>query len=893
MSPNPTCSELMLKIQELEHDKKRLELALEATEEGMWDFDPSSGVCYFSERYYTMLDYLPNELPAEYATWVSLLHPDDKKRTIDSLQQFLTSPHASFSWEFRMLAKNGDWRWILSRGKGFARDAAGNLTRIVGTHLDITEKKQLEDLLHLTRFIYEKAPIGIIRIERNAVIEDANNQLEYMLGYSREELSSMSVFDIDPTIDKELTEEEWQWLAEQKTFSFETMHQHKDGHKIPVNITTNVLEYEGRQFSISFVEDITERKKHEIELRENEQRLDLALDSANEGIWDWHIDKGNIYLDSRYYSIAGYQPNEFTSTIDEIQKRIHENDLAKVNAIILQYLSGERKSSKIEYRFLRKDGSYMWVQDKGKVVARNAVGNPTRILGTHADISERKEMVESLRLTQSVVDEAPIGIWKIGMNGEIIDVNEEGCSSLGYTREELSRMTIFDVDPRFGIEEWKKRNTKLEQDKVLITETMHRRKNGEVFPILVISKLIHFDDQQIRVAFVQDITERKRTEEALLHSQKMEAIGTLAGGIAHDFNNILSAILGYAQLAELNCSANEKLHKYTTRITEAGLRAKDLVTQILNFSRQHSSEKQPTEISSICKEALKLIRATLPSNIEIQQFWGTTAATINANATQMHQVIVNLCTNAAHAMKSQGGKLAIELIPFEIGVSDRSTFKNLPEGNYLKLIVADTGSGIPREILPRIFEPYFTTKEVGEGTGLGLATVHGIIKDHGGDIKVYSESGIGTTFHVFLPTIGGATLDLNEITKPLVTGTEQILIIDDEKFIVDISQEMLSGLGYTVEIKTDPVDALKTFLSQPDKFGLIITDWTMPKMNGEELIREFKKIRPELPTILCTGFNKRLMPEEASKIEADAVLMKPITMNTLAQTVKMVLDSKK
>lgn len=454
-------------------------------------------------------------------------------------------------------------------------------------------------------------------------------------------------------------------------------------------------------------------------------------------------------------------------------------------------------------------------------------------------------------------------------------------------------MTIFDVDTRFGIEEWKNRTTQLEQTKIMTIETMHRRKNGEVFPVLVISKMIHFDDQQFRVAFVQDITERKRTEEALFHSQKMEAIGTLAGGIAHDFNNILSAILGYAQLAQLNCSENEKLHKYATRITEAGLRAKDLVTQILNFSRQQSSEKQPVEISSICKEAIKLIRATLPSNIEIQHFLGTASTTINANATQIHQVIVNLCTNAAHAMKNHGGKLAIELIPFEIGADDRLIFKNLPAGNYLKLTVADTGSGIPREILPRIFEPYFTTKEVGDGTGLGLATVHGIIKDHGGDIKVYSEPGIGTTFHVFLPSIDSVTLVLDKISKPLAIGSEQILIVDDEKFIGDIGQDMLSGLGYSVDIKTDPLDALKTFLSQPEKYDLIITDWTMPKMNGEELIKEFKKIRPELPTILCTGFNKRLISEETSNTEADAMLMKPILMNTLSQTVRRVLDSKK
>ncbi len=639
----------MLKVQALQQDNallkkkiERLEFALEATQEGMLDFDPSKGTCYFSDRYYTMLGYAPNEFPVGYEAWVSMLHPDDREETINALEKFLAASHGSSSLEFRMRAKNGDYRWILARIKAFERDEQGNLTRVVGTHLDITDKKQLEGSLHLARFVFEKAPIGIYRFGRDAKIIDVNDQAAEMLGYSKDELRSMTLFDIDPTIE-ELEEEEWNALVGRRITYIESLHQHKDGRQIPVSITTNFLAFEGRQFAISFV---------------------------------------------------------------------------------------------------------------------------------------------------------------------------------------------------------------------------------------------------------VDITERKRAEQSLLQSQKMEAIGTLAGGISHDFNNILSGILGYAELAKLNSPENSKAQKYTARIIEASHRAKELITQILYFSRQHSPEKQPVVISEICKEAFKLIKATIPASIKIQDFFATTQARVNGNPAQIHQVVVNLCTNAAHAMKNQGGELALELIPIEIGTSDQSAFPNLPPGNYLNLIVTDTGSGIPQDILPRIFDPYFTTKEIGEGTGMGLATVHGIVKDHGGDIKVYSETGVGTSFHVFFPTIDDIAVRSDETAMPLAAGSEHILLVDDEMFIVDIEREMLSALGYTVEVQTDPQEALKVFGRQPEKYDLVVTDWTMPKMSGRELICELKKIRPAIPIILCTGFDKRLLSKGKASVEANAVLMKPITMNILAQTVKDILASR-
>ncbi|MFH1350835.1 MAG: CHASE2 domain-containing protein [Pseudomonadota bacterium] len=416
---------------------------------------------------------------------------------------------------------------------------------------------------------------------------------------------------------------------------------------------------------------------------------------------------------------------------------------------------------------------------------------------------------------------------------------------------------------------------------------------------LEIKALPRFDeDRQFSgmVQIVRDITERVTTEERerqlqiqLIQAQKMEAMGTLAGGIAHDFNNILSAIIGYTELAYLEIPQENKAKRQLMEVLKGGERAKNLVNQILTFSRQTEHEKRPIEIGSVIKEALKLIRSTLPTTIEIRTDIRTPGA-VEADPTQIHQIIMNLCTNAYHAMREQGGVLRVLLEDVDIASEDQ--FPDLAPGRYVRLSVIDTGAGMRPEIVRKIFDPYFTTKSKGEGTGLGLAVVHGIVKSQGGAITVHSEPGKGARFEIFFPRIDRKIDQEQKEKDPLPTGNEHILLIDDEEILVEIGKEILEQLGYEVTPKRNSLAALEAFRENPGKFDLVITDMTMPLMTGEMLAKELMKIRPDIPIILCTGFSERITEKKAKAIGIREFVMKPLVMRDLAKTIRKILDEK-
>jgi len=377
----------------------------------------------------------------------------------------------------------------------------------------------------------------------------------------------------------------------------------------------------------------------------------------------------------------------------------------------------------------------------------------------------------------------------------------------------------------------------------------------------------------------------------LRQAQKMEALGTLAGGIAHDFNNILGVIIGYTEMAQMETDEGSSPQSSFQEVLKAANRAKDLVKQILAFSRQGEQEKRPVQVGLITNEALKMLRASLPSTIEIQKDVQSKAA-VMADPTQIHQVLMNLCTNAAHAMRREGGILSVSLQDVRIEQDFIAPNSELLYGPYVRLTVKDTGHGIAPFILDRIFDPFFTTKKQGVGTGLGLSVVHGIVKSHGGAIEVESVPGQGTSFHVFFPAMEAA------VEKPVVqagalpSGSECILIVDDEPGLAKTTMQMLERLGYLVEFRTNGVDALEAVRARAheNRFDLVITDMTMPHLTGADLARELFKLDPQLAVVLCTGFSERMDPEKAQKLGIQGFLMKPFALRDLAEMVRRVLD---
>jgi len=404
------------------------------------------------------------------------------------------------------------------------------------------------------------------------------------------------------------------------------------------------------------------------------------------------------------------------------------------------------------------------------------------------------------------------------------------------------------------------------------------------------SPVVHGDGTISKITVFKDTTDFKKLETQLQQAQKMEAIGTLAGGIAHDFNNILGGIIGYAELAKMTAPEGSNVIAYLNKMIKSSDRAADLIKQILTLSRQHKQKQRPVQVKHIVKEALELLRATLPTTIEIRKDVAKDTGVVNADPTQMHQVIMNLGTNAGHAMQEDGGVLEVSLANVELDDLSVSKHLDLNAGSYLRLSVGDTGHGMTPETMERIFDPYFTTKDTGEGTGLGLSVAHGIVKAHGGAITVYSELGKGTTFHVHLPVILELEREEKESEEPIPTGSESILFIDDEEMLLEIGSQILEQLGYEVVTKKSSLQALDLFRAEPGKFDLVITDMTMPHMTGDKLSRELMKIRPHIPVILCTGHSTLVLEEKAKDLGIRAFVMKPLVMRNLAETVRKVLD---
>jgi PAS domain S-box-containing protein len=389
----------------------------------------------------------------------------------------------------------------------------------------------------------------------------------------------------------------------------------------------------------------------------------------------------------------------------------------------------------------------------------------------------------------------------------------------------------------------------------------------------------------------RDITRQKYLEKSLTQSQKMESIGTLAGGIAHDFNNILFSIMGFTELSMDGIEKESTLYGNLEEILAAGNRAKELIKQILIFSRQNTKEFQPVRVDLIVKEALILLRASLPSTIEIHKNIKSDAMVL-ADPTQVHQVLMNLCINGGHAMEESGGILTIELSSLEIDEDFSKKHPDVKPGPYINLNVCDTGHGMTPEILNRIFDPFFTTETRGDGTGMGLAVVHGIVKSCNGAIYVYTEPGRGTSFRVFLPAIDRRSTTDKRARRHIPKGTERILFVDDEPMLANMGKRLLESLGYDVIARTGSLEALELFREQPGRFDLVVTDMTMPKMTGEKVAGIIIDIRPDIPIILSTGFSQTIIKQKNLSAGIKAIISKPVLKHEIADTIRKVLDGR-
>lgn len=534
-----------------------------------------------------------------------------------------------------------------------------------------------------------------------------------------------------------------------------------------------------------------------------------------------------------------------------------------------------------------------------------------------AEVQEHYQAREALDRSEEhyriLVENMPDILYRTDIKGTILFISSSCENVSGYKAEDIIGKRVTDL----FYEEPDKRDAfiaALERNGYVNNyEEKLKRKDGS--PWWVSSNSHFFRDPNGNIAGIEgvfrDVTSKKFLENELQQAKKMESIGRLAGGIAHDFNNILGIMLGNAELAIEDIPQSNPAYAKIEAIKTAGQKASDIVKQLLSFTRKTEMELKPINIIDIIRESIQLLRATIPSTIKImERIPPDIQATILGHPTQIHQIIINLCINASQAMEENGGSIEIKvekhflhdrsegyLYDFQDALSDLWTddYGEHPQTEeHVKLTVTDTGHGIKPEIIDKIFDPYFTTKPVDKGTGMGLAVVHAIVKNHNGSIMVRSTPSYGTTFTILLPLVKQPPVEiLTAISNTIYTGTEKILFVDDDELIVEMTNEMLGRLGYKVEIRTDPEEALELFRADPDAFDLIITDMTMPKMTGRRLAERVRQIPSDIPFIICSGYSSMIDEETAKDSGIAAYLMKPVSMKELGETVRNVLDSHK
>jgi PAS domain S-box-containing protein len=785
--------------------------------------------------------------------------------------------------------------------------------------LELTERKRAEEALKESRQqmenIIDFLPDATFVIDLEGRVIAWNRAVEEMTGVKAEDILGRSNYEyalafhgerrpllVDLVLHPELEAKvNYLWLERKEAIFTGEAHAPMLGDgKVFLYATASVLrDSRGNPVgAIESIRDISKRRRAEAALAESEQRFSVFMDHLPACVFMKDADGRVLFANSYIKQLFGWDQAEGKRT-DELLpaeaaaammaddlKALKEGPISAQECII-DIFGAERFFD--TYKFpISIDSS------------------PSLLGGIAVDVTERKLATEALRESERkyrvLIDTTDTGYTILDEAGIVCDANVEYARLSGH---EHPRGIIGRCVSEWTAEHDRARNADkvrecVEKGWVRHLTLDYMNGSGGFTPVEINAAAMKTVNGTRIVALCRDITERKRAQEEkeklearLSHAHKMEAVGTLAGGIAHDFNNILAAIIGYAEIALITVPRLSPIQHHLQQVLNAGQRAKDLVRQILTFSRmQPNQERTPVEVAPIVREALNLLRASLPAMIEIRQTIQTETGAVLADPTEIHQVLVNLCTNAGQAMEQGGGILEVSLgeVLAESGFETAGTPPDLKPGKYLLLTVRDTGHGMDQPTLDRIFDPYFTTKDIGKGSGLGLSVVHGIIKRHEGTIAVFSKPGSGTTFKVYLPQIERKTGAQEILDVPVPEGAERILFVDDEKALADIGKRILEHLGYCVTATTSSTDAFEIFRTQPDMFDLIITDYTMPLMTGTDLAEKAMHIRPDIPVILCTGFTEQITEEQAREMNIRAFVLKPLNLRDMAGIVKSVLD---
>ncbi len=894
-------------IAELHKQLDRYHVATKCSQEGLWEgtplpkqpWDSPETPAWYSPQFTALLGFEAHEFPPVLGSWASCLHPDDRDRVFHALREHIEH-RVPYEVESRLATKQGEYRWFKGKGQGIF-DEHGVCIRGAGTIRDITAEKEVEEAIKKQHALLKAVIEGTSDIifvkdheSRYLLINSAGagllkHSVEAVIGKTDRELELHGADSLFTKYDDEVMHQKLP-----QTFETDVEDAGAVSRTFLVTKETFKTTGEGLEGLLCIARDITFRKAAELTIQEREKRYRALMDNAYDLIAEVDGTASFLYASPNFQEVLGYSPQSLLGS--SIFAFVHPEDREEVIAEFTRGIESIGAGCSI-YRYRHQNGEYKWLESTGRVF-RTALGDVRGVVVSR-DITERKKAEVALQEMNIALTHATPGISLLNKTGSYLQVNEAYARFLGYSSEDLLgeswKITVhpedhgiafaaFDVMEKTGVGEFEARAIRKDgsnfYQQVVMVKGIHKSKN-------------HGDYH----CFMRDVTERKQMELALResdqklqHVQKMEAIGTLAGGIAHDFNNILGAILGYSELALAQAPKETRLVSYLQEILTAGNRAKDLVKQILAFSRRSDQEREAVDLAAIVQEALSMVRATIPTTIQIQSSCAVDSAIIFADSIQIHQVIMNLCANAEHAMRSQGGTLTLAIAPREISERSHQEFPELKPGSYLQLTVQDSGQGMTPQVLERVFEPFFTTKTL-EGTGMGLAVVHGIVVSHGGHIMASSALGRGTTFTILLPRLDVVLPAQRASTTEWPSGNGRVLFVDDEDVLARWGEQILTHLGYTVVAKTNPHEAIELFRQEANQFDVVITDQSMPDMSGEAFARTLQAICKDIPIILCTGFSHTMSAERAGQLGLQGFLMKPVNGAVLAKTLRNVLEN--